>query len=130
MSSKPLKALPVGVGLKLHASGQRSVLSLRGDRALLGGSCDRLGPLALARISGIASAASLLRHDVANEGQEIPSVSAVCLSHCGAFAFVAEPTSTNVGCFSADDLNPMSLVSPAPEFPSHAIAISPDDKIL
>ena len=32
--------------------------------------------------------------------------------------------------FSTDDLMPSSLVSPTPEYPSHAIAISPDGTIL
>jgi len=130
MSSKPLKALPVGTGLKLHASGQRSVMSVRGDRALIGGFSDRLGPIALARITGIASAASLLKHDEIFGEAVLPAVSAVCLSNCGTFAFVAETSENRIALFSTDDLMPSSLVSPTPEYPSHAIAISPDGTIL
>ena len=121
-----LKVLPHGRAIQAHVRGQRAALSVRGGRALTGGACEALGPLAL---FGAAGAAGSVAPQVNTATMEGAVSTAVALSHDGSEAFCAEASNFCVALFSTHDLMPTIVVAQC-HCVVRALALSRDDQSL
>jgi hypothetical protein len=124
-----LTVLPYGRAVQAHARGRRAALCVRGARALTGGGCESLGPLALFGVSGATAVVTPMVNSAAMDPDGGVSATAVALSHEGTEALCAENVANKVGLFGTQDLAPLLVVAEC-HCAVRALALSRDDQTL